>query len=986
MPFLFSQETSATYFQQKVDYEIDVTLDDVRNELRGYIRIHYTHHGPEAIERIPIHLWPNAYASKESAFAEQQLRLGKLDFLNATAEKLGFLDSLSFSVSGNKLAMRPDADHRDVAWLKLPEPVATGEQVTIEGPFRVKIPSSFSRLGHVWQSYQVTQWYPKPAVLDEDGWHVMPYLDQGEFYNDFGDYTVRITLPRNYVVAATGELNTPGEIEFLHRKIKGSSKKPVTKGVVVDTIPPSSKQVKTIEYHAMNVPDFAWFADKRFRVDTSSVVLQNGHRVKTWAFYTKSESEFWHKATTYLNRSVSFYAEHVGHYPWPQVTAVQSPLSEGVGMEYPMITLIGLSFTPQALDQVITHEVGHNWFYGLLASNERAYPWMDEGINSFYEQMYMQENYGVKGNAFLPKAISRNAGMSDVQAIYFDLSHQHKLRPPKAGPFDQDGLSYYLNAYEIPALAFRFIREMMGHAAFDEAMGAYFDQWKFRHPGPEDLRKTLEDYCACDLGWFTEGLMERGGTVDYAVVNATPDHVVIENKGEVMAPVEIILSGPDVPEQHLWVDGFTGRKSIALELKGVREISLYKPDYSLDADWSNNSFRPSSLFPKLRPLRFRIGTGIAGSDRSSLYLLPLTGLNEADQGMIGVGITNQQLPNPALRWILAPMYGIRSRDLVGMAEVRRDFTLRSGWFDRLMVRGSLKRFNDAYDPDYAFANRYTKAEVKAELHFRKPERFSATDQWLSLRFAQIHQRFSVGIDIQDNLFAIDKRGYYVNELRYFRKQNSILFPNKLDLRAQQGKGFLKFLANFRQQVTYRKKSRGLYMHFFGGLLAVNDQPDANVNFLFNGQPGSGIFARDYLFDEILLGRNAKSGIFSQQVFLRDAELKTLSTAGFSENWMLGGGFSTSLPIPLPIHAYADFAIFPDPLNNKVSFSYSSGLAIVAAKDFLEIYFPVFESTDIRESVTYAERSGYFERVSFLFNLKALHPFDLGDHFFEFLYR
>lgn len=985
-----AQEETGSYFQQKVDFEIDVTLNDVAHVLSGHIRINYTNHAPEALTRIPVHLYPNAYSSKETRFAEQQLRLGDLQFYYAPPEVLGGIDSLSFAANGKKLAMREDPQYREIIWLRLPTPLDSGGTISLESPFRVKIPKSFSRLGHVFQSYQITQWYPKPAVYDRNGWNLVPYLDQGEFYSDFGDYTVRITLPENYIVAATGELQDKDELSFLYERAGRTAGLPVTTGIEADPIPPSSGKMKTVEFRADEVTDFAWFADKRFRVDTSSVSLPNGQVVQTWAFYTKSESAYWEKATEYLNRSIRFYSDQVGSYDWPQVTAVQSPLSSGVGMEYPMITLIGLAFSPSALDQVITHEVGHNWFYGFLSSNERAFPWMDEGVNSLYEHLYMRKYYGEEGNAFIPRALSRRTDMQDIQALYFDLVRQGKLMRGGLDPFEHDGLSYYLNAYEIPALGLRLLREMMGPGRFQSAMQAYFKEWKMKHPGPPGFRSVFESYCRCDLDWFVNGLLRDGGIVDYAIRGIRGGTLMLENQGTIEAPVAIITHDNQGHEHVQWVPGFTGVKSVKIDGQYAGQhtgrIMLYRPENSPDVDWSDNTIRPSGLFSRIRPLKLRLVSGVEESDRTQLYLLPLLGINDADQGLAGLGLTNQKLPNPAFRWIIAPMLGLRSGDLLGMTEVRRNIKLRRSIFDRVMLRASLKRFNYLYDTDYGFESRYTKLELKGAFRFRRPDKFTSVDEVLSFRFAHLAQKYGVGLDIQEKLFAFEKRNYYVNEIRYSRISHLIIAPYQLNLTAQQGKGFLKFMASFRQKITYRKRSKGVYLHFFGGLLAQHDQPDANVNFLYNGQPSTGFAAKDYLFDEILLGRNATGGIFSQQVFLRDAELKTLSNAGISDSWMLGGGFSTSLPIPLPIHAYADFAIFPDPFNNDIRFSYSSGFSIVAAKDFLEIYFPVFESKDIRESVTYAERAGYFERVSFLFNLKALHPFDMGDHFFEFLYR
>jgi aminopeptidase N len=151
--------------------------------------------------------------------------------------------------------------------------------------------------------------------------------------------------------------------------------------------------MKTIQYKAENVHDFAWFADKRFYVQKEDVTLPSGRKVDTYVMFTYYEADLWKEAILYVNRSVEYYSDRIGEYPYPHATAVQSALSAGAGMEYPMITVIGGSGNGKSLDQVITHEVGHNWFYGILASNERQFVWMDEGFNSFYEQAYIKKYY-----------------------------------------------------------------------------------------------------------------------------------------------------------------------------------------------------------------------------------------------------------------------------------------------------------------------------------------------------------------------------------------------------------------------------------------------------------------------------------------------------------------------------------------------------------------------------------------------------------------
>ncbi len=326
------------YFQQQVNYKIDVTLNDGENTLDGFEIIDYTNNSKDTLRFIWFHLWPNAYKNDRTALSEQLLQIGRTDFYFTDDDKRGYINRLDFKVNGVTSILEDHSQYIDVAKLILPTPLAPAQTIKISTPFHEKIPYNFSRGGHVGNTYQVTQWYPKPAVYDSKGWHPMPYLDQGEFYSEFGDFNVQITLPQNYIVAATGELQNEDErkwmeeksIENAHKQIINPSRappgtKPVPqqkkktplKGkkavagekkqkVSIKKVPaqkkkkqpainnkPSidnkvsvalevTKEVKTLNYVQNNVHDFAWFADKGFIVKYDTLKLTSGKVIEAY--------------------------------------------------------------------------------------------------------------------------------------------------------------------------------------------------------------------------------------------------------------------------------------------------------------------------------------------------------------------------------------------------------------------------------------------------------------------------------------------------------------------------------------------------------------------------------------------------------------------------------------------------------------------------------------------------------------------------------
>ena len=204
-----------TYWQQQTAYTIDVTLNEKEKTLDGFEKITYINNSPDTLRFIWFHVWPNAYKNDRTAFSDQLLENGNTAFYFANKEQRGYINRLDFKVDGTTAKTEDHPQHIDIIKVVLPKPLAPKAQVSISTAFHVKLPFNFSRGGFYGESFQVTQWYPKPAVYDKNGWHPMPYLDQGEFYSEFGGYDVRITVPKNYVVAATGELQNEEEKQWL---------------------------------------------------------------------------------------------------------------------------------------------------------------------------------------------------------------------------------------------------------------------------------------------------------------------------------------------------------------------------------------------------------------------------------------------------------------------------------------------------------------------------------------------------------------------------------------------------------------------------------------------------------------------------------------------------------------------------------------------------------------------------------------------------
>lgn len=486
------------YWQQELQYKISVKLNDQDHSLDAFETLVYTNHSPDTLHFIWFHLWPNAFKNDRTAFSEQMLENGDTRFYFGGKDYRGYVNRLDFRVNEVTAKTEDHPQDIDVVKLLLPKPLLPGESITITTPFHVQLPEISSRGGHVGQSYQVTQWYPKPAVYDQRGWHPMPYLDQGEFYSEFGSFDVEITVPSNYVVAATGDLLDAEEKKWLETR-KESVAKPVAKKkpqqwgakkiTEKDLFPPSSVETKTLHYHQDRIHDFAWFTDKRYLVRRGEMTLSSGKKVELYSFFPPWQKQNWDKSLDGLKDAVQKRSDWLGEYPYSTISIVQG-YSTG-GMEYPTLAIIRGLENPTDLQMTIEHEVGHNWFYGILGNNERDHMWMDEGMNTYYDDRYRQERY--------PAAKSKSGGLwKDLEEdkmdriIYKTLVAQHLDQPISTSSVDFTDINYNYIGYTKTADWMKSLELSLGQNKFDSCMRTYFSTWQFKHPYPEDF-KTLID-------------------------------------------------------------------------------------------------------------------------------------------------------------------------------------------------------------------------------------------------------------------------------------------------------------------------------------------------------------------------------------------------------------------------------------------------------------------------------------------------------------
>ena len=595
------------YWQQAADYDIRVSLDAANHRITGSETITYTNNSPDELQFVWVQLDQNIFrtgsrgamvdaASSRRRPTGEGLKLTRVEVKQGSNSR-----SAAYTEDGTRLRV------------DLPQPLpADGGQLELSIDWTFPILSSGGgRMGRLETEegwiYQLAQWYPRMAVYDDvSGWNTLPYLGMGEFYLEYGSMDVEITVPREMIVVATGELQNPADVLTTAQSDRLEQARGSAETVVIVTAEevgaaasrPSGTGPLTWRFHADDVRDFAWAASQAFVWDAASwedVLLMSVYPKESIGPNEEGDAG-WEESTQFVRHTVSFYSDRWSRYPYPVAINVAGMVG---GMEYPMIVFCHWRATGRGLFGVTDHEIGHTWFPMVVGSDERRFAWMDEGFNSFLNHY--------SGLAYYDSEPSQR-GLTGPETIAGFTESAMADQPIMTRPDVQRPMALGFLAYAKPAFGLVMLREaVLGPELFDAAFDEYIDRWSYKHPQPADFFRTMEDVSGSDLSWFWRGWFYGTGKLDQAVDSVTVEEGVtrihLSNREEVVMPTVIeigFVDGSsvrwDLPVE-IWVQG----DSFTLPLEDTPDVTsvTLDPDQAMpDVDRSNDTWPAGAPEPE----------------------------------------------------------------------------------------------------------------------------------------------------------------------------------------------------------------------------------------------------------------------------------------------------------------------------------------------------------------------------------------------------
>ncbi|MDG1038768.1 MAG: M1 family metallopeptidase [Polaribacter sp.] len=550
-----------TYWQQHVDYTMDIDVDVKNYQYKGKQTLVYTNNSPDDLKKVFYHLYFNAF-QPGSQMDVRSLNIKDPDrrvrdrISKLKPNEIGYIKVNSLKQNGVLVSHETVGTILEV---KLNEPIKSGESVTLEMNFDAQVPVQIRRSGRNNKegvAFSMAQWYPKLAEYDFQGWHTPPYIAR-EFQGVWGDFDVTIHIDKNYTVGGSGNLQNPQEVGHGYQDISQEL-----------NLPAGDKL--TWNFKAPDVHDFMWAADSEYKHDV--LKMENGIDLH-FLYKENLDSKYlknWQELQPKVAELMTYFSKNVGQYPYKQYSVIQG--GDG-GMEYAMATLITGERNFGSLFGVTAHEMAHTWFQFLLATNESLHPWMDEGFTTYISNK--AENEILKENKNNPHAGSYSGYRTIVDNGYEESLSTHADRY-------HTNWAYGTASYSKGNIFLSQLEYVIGKENVENGLKKYFTDFSFKHPTPNDIKRSMEKVSEIDLGWYLNEWTQTLHTIDYGVKSVNGKTITLERIGKMPMPidVEVVYQDETTESFNISLEMMRGRKPTTATF--LKDWGWAYPTYSFD--------------------------------------------------------------------------------------------------------------------------------------------------------------------------------------------------------------------------------------------------------------------------------------------------------------------------------------------------------------------------------------------------------------------
>lgn len=570
---------SSGYWQQHVDYKMDIDVDVENFRYKGKQALVYTNNSPDALEKVFYHLYFNAFQpgsemdvrSRTISDPDRRVRdrISKLK-----PDEIGYIKVNSLTQNGKMVSHETVGTVLEV---QLNSPIMPGQKVTFDMEFDAQVPVQIRRSGrnnNDGVDFSMTQWYPKLAEYDFEGWHADPYIGR-EFHGVWGDFDVTIHIDKDYVIGGTGYLQNPNEIGH---------------GYESGEVPSPKGNKLSWHFKAPKVHDFTWAADPDYIHDKMQV--PNGPMLHFFYRNDPKVTGNWKKLQPKAVELMNYFSKNIGEYPYEQYSFIQG--GDG-GMEYAMCTLITGGSNFNGLLGTASHELAHTWFQFLLASNEAKHEWMDEGFASY-----------ISAHA-LDKVLGRNKPNPNSGSYrgYIALATSGREQPQTthADRYEYNR-SYGTSAYSKGAVFMAQLGYVIGEENLKKTLKRYFDEFAFKHPTPNDFIRSAEKVSGLELDWYLMDWTQTTNTIDYAIKSVDENNgissITLERIGLMPMPIDLEVEYTDGTKELFYIplQMMRGEKPSNSPRKVVNDWAWAYPTYTLSVNKSKNDIKSIVIDPK----------------------------------------------------------------------------------------------------------------------------------------------------------------------------------------------------------------------------------------------------------------------------------------------------------------------------------------------------------------------------------------------------